>query len=112
MSISTIVVCPRCGKRHHVHLGQAEVECDCHLYCDMGSKPSDCSLTKQNYTGKLGYPTGVHTDSSNGGDDVLHRVYYCSTHGHYTYKQAVQIEVTPTMFSGRLPKKHRLMVRT
>lgn len=39
---SLIVKCPRCGRTLTVPPYAPDVECDCHLYCEEGSKPQDC----------------------------------------------------------------------
>ena len=68
-------------------------ECNCHLVCPDGEDPSDCSMTQQNYSGQLGFPFGIHLNAEEGGDDVLHRTYYCATHKKYSYRQPVFVEI-------------------
>ena len=80
------VQCSRCKQIWTVPWGQDGIECNCHTWCEDGDKPSDCTWTRYNYTGSLGWPVGAHTNAENRGDDVLHRVGYCSTHKKYTYK--------------------------
>lgn len=87
------VKCPRCKQVWFVPWGDAGVECTCHKWCSEGDKESDCSWTVYNYTGSLGWPVGAHLNSENEGDDVLHRVGYCSTHSKYTYKVPMFVEV-------------------
>jgi hypothetical protein len=71
-----------------------EAECNCHLWCDRGTKPSDCSLTAiDSQTITWGYPANMDVDSANEGDDVVHRTAYCNTHLIYSYKTPVVIEV-------------------
>ena len=80
--------------------------CNCHLYCDQGSEPSDCSVTLTTFNQQVGWPVGQHGAIDSGCDSVLDRRYYCSTHGKYTGKQPVIIEVAvPT---GRVAKRYRM----
>jgi len=103
------VECPRCGRIINVPQGMPDVTCNCHLYCSQGSEPSDCSVTKQNFNGQLGWPTGLHTDSPDMSDDVMHITYYCATHDEYYYKQAVLIPCDwEDWFSRRAPKRLRM----
>jgi len=105
-----IIECPRCKKHITVPQGNPDAECDCHLFCSDGDEPSDCSMTIVNYTGPLGWPVGSHQDSDNEGDDILHRTYYCSTHGKYTYKTQVVIPVDwDKWYSRRAPAKFRTL---
>ena len=51
---------------------------------------------------------GGHYDSEDEGDDVLHRVRYCSTHDKYIYKMAVQLVIDwDDYLSRRLPEHLR-----
>jgi hypothetical protein len=101
--------CPRCGKIHDFHEGQEEADCDCHLYCSEGSKPSDCNVSTTNFpdnlsgTLNLKWPLGVHDNNPNEGQDVMHRVRYCSIHDKYIMK--VPILVKP-MEGERYPRKY------
>ena len=104
-----IVECPRCGKKWRLPLGSPGIECTCHLYCPYGTKPQDCNVTEVNYSGKLNWPTGLHNDPEQEGEDILHRTYYCSTHDVYYYKTPIWIEAdSQKWFSRRAPKKHRM----
>lgn len=87
------VQCPRCKQIWDVPWGQDGVECNCHKWCSEGDKETDCSWQEYNYTGSLGWPHGAHTNRENEGDDLLHRVGYCSTHKKYTYKVPLFLEV-------------------
>lgn len=107
IGVSSRVQCPRCGRWWTVTPDMTEVECVCHLYCDYGSDPKDCSTAPYDYSGSLGYPAGMHTDASDNGDDLLHRARYCSTHEQYIYKDAVQIPVDRSLFKVRLPEHQR-----
>jgi hypothetical protein len=53
----------------------------------------------------------MHTNASDNGDDILHRRRYCSVHGQYIYKDAVQIPVEQNLFKERLPFQLRRRVR-
>lgn len=87
------VQCPRCSQVWTVQQGMPDAECNCHLWCDRGTKPGDCSLTAVNANINWGYPTNMDVNSLNEGDDVVHRQSYCSVHGIYSYKQPIVIEV-------------------
>ena len=79
-----------------------EAECDCHNYCDRGSKPSDCNLTRiDTQTVEWGYPANLKVKSLNEGDDIIHRKAYCSVHGIYSYKEPVVIEVDWNKWKNR-----------
>ena len=105
MPRSILLVCPRCKKEWVVSEDCEGVECDCHLYCSEGSKPHDCSTTAVNWNGQLGWPNGSHQGALNGGDDVRHRVRYCSTHEKYIYRTPVFLEAESSFFESRLPKR-------
>ena len=107
MTLRIKVKCPKCGKIWEVSQGMPDIVCNCHLYCEDGEKPTDCSLVAQSFSGNLNLFTGLHFGHSDS-DDVLHRRYYCTTHGKYTYKQPVLIEVdAEAWFSKRAPKDMR-----
>ena len=106
------VECPRCSKIwRSLQWGSPGVECTCHLFCSSGTKQSDCTVAyPYNWSGQLGYPTGLHVDAKNEGDDVLHRTGYCSTHKKYVYKEPIFLEVDWKRYENqRLPAKLRLM---
>ena len=84
----------------------SEVECDCHLYCREGRKPRDCSVTSVNWSGQLGWPAGAHQNSVQEGDDMRHRVRYCTTHDLYIYKTAVWMESSTDFYHSRLKKRY------
>jgi len=90
-------------------MGSPGVYCICHLYCEDGDKPEDCSTVSAAYEGQLGWPVGAHTETESGGEDVLHRVRYCSTHNKYIYKTAVWVEPDwDSWWRSRAPKKLRI----
>ena len=100
--------CPRCKAILHAPQGTQEVECNCHLFCPDGSKPSDCSVTTVSFTGQLGYPTGMHTATETEGNNTLAITYYCSTHNRYYYKTPIIIPLDwSRWFSRRAPKRLR-----
>ena len=108
------VMCPRCKKTLFVQPGDSDVECDCHLYCDDGYKPSDCNLISQTppngdtFPTELGPPNGLHTWSLNYGDDKLHRTNYCTIHKRYTYKTPILIPFNwQSWLSQRAPLRFR-----
>lgn len=104
-----VIECPRCKRHLFVPLGQPDVDCNCHLYCEDGDKPSDCSVTIQNYSGPLKWPVGMDYNEADEGHDVLARTYYCSTHNKYTYKTPILLEADwDSWFSQRAPEKFRM----
>ena len=104
------VECPRCKKTWTVsQLGIDSVDCTCHLFCQDGTKPGDCSVTRVNFSGEVGWPKGLHNDSEDESDDIMNITYYCSTHDEYYYKTPILIECDWTRwFSKRAPKKLRM----
>jgi len=109
MSLQMKVKCPRCGRVWTVPQGTPDILCNCHLYCSQGTKPSDCNVTDAYWAGQLGYPTGLHVNAEDLGDDVMHRVRYCSTHDEYIYKTPVLIPCDwQKWFSRRAPKALRM----
>ena len=88
------VQCQRCGQIWFVQQGMPEVECNCHLWCDRGTKPSDCNLTAiDTQTINWGYPTNMDVKSNDEGDDIIHRKAYCNTHKIYSYREPIVMEV-------------------
>lgn len=95
--------CPRCGKILTFTEGQEEADCNCHMYCSEGSKPTDCNTVPCTFSGSLKWPLGIHDNNPDEGQDVLHRVRYCNTHGKFIMK--VGLLVKP--FEGeRYPRKY------
>jgi hypothetical protein len=108
--IQAKVKCPRCGRTWIVLQGESEVDCNCHTYCEEGSKPGDCSLTPVALNHEVGWPYGVHVGSGDFSDYPMQVQYYCSTHSRYGYKVPITIAVDWTRWrSGRAPKKYRLL---
>lgn len=107
-----VVECPRCKRTWIIQQGTPGITCNCHLYCSQGTKPSDCSTTLVTDNVQLGWPIGIHVDAENEGDDVMHRVRYCSTHKKYIYKTPVWIEADwDEYYSKRAPRKFRQIGR-
>ncbi len=105
-----VLECPRCHKLITVPQGNPDAECWCHLFCSEGDRPQDCSVAIVNYTGDLGWPVGSHQNSENEGDDILHRVRYCSTHDNYIYKTQIIIPVNwKKWYRSRAPARIRTM---
>ena len=106
------VKCPRCGKIWEAPQGTDAIDCNCHLFCEDGEKPSDCSVTKVNFrnqtTLQVGYPTGLHNAPADESDDPFHITYHCSTHDKYYYKVPIMIPCDwDRWFSHRAPKELR-----
>lgn len=101
------VECPRCKRKWTAHEGEVEVDCNCHLYCPEGSKPSDCTVTQLNNTVQYAYPTGIHNKAQS---DILkdptHQTYYCSTHNRYYFKVPITVPVDWSL--TRVPSRLRL----
>jgi len=103
------VKCPRCGKLVTARSGVSDVECDCHLYCDEGEKPQDCTMTPINFEGVLNWPRGIHTndDSVVDPDRPQHQHYYCTVHERYSEKTAILIPVDWTKLDNRANSSYR-----
>jgi len=56
------VECPRCHKIISVKPGHPDVECNCHLYCQHGTKPSDCDLLKVQARSRIGIRVNADLD--------------------------------------------------
>lgn len=108
------VTCPRCHKRLSAQEGIPEVDCDCHLYCSHGTKPSDCTMVAKTagpdaFTGRWKWPSGLHNQEAHEGDDTQARAYYCTTHNVYSDKMPISVEVDWSSWYGkRAPRKHRM----
>jgi len=85
------VKCPRCGKIWTAHSGVDSINCNCHLYCEEGDKPSDCTLIAASaapydaWNGRYDWPHGMHLAGSTG-DDVTSRLKWCTTHSKWVDK--------------------------
>jgi hypothetical protein len=101
--MSLQVKCLRCGKIHTARQGDSEVECDCHLYCDYGDKPQDCTMIAVNFEGALNYPRGMHTNSDSvvDADRPKHQQFKCTVHGRYSEKTSILIPVDWTKADRR-----------
>ena len=104
MNTQAKVTCPRCKRVWTVNQGEQEAECNCHLYCSQGTKPSDCATSLVTLNHEANPSFGLHTGDYAEGDDVMHRVRYCSTHGKYIYKTQVIIPVDWKVFLSRRAK--------
>ena len=109
--------CPRCGRMLTVVYPQSEAQCICHLYCNEGSKPSDCNAVPAESVGgvggknaviQLGYPFGIETNQVTGSGDRLHAESYCTVHGNYIYNDVVEVVVDwDEWFKTRIPVGER-----
>jgi len=89
--------------------------CDCHLYCDDGDKPSDCTIISiKDYAvthtlpHEVGWPFGLHNDPDDESDDIMHVTGYCTIHDKYIYKNPILIPCDwDYWFSHRAPKELR-----
>ena len=92
-----------------IHQGADGTPCTCHLYCNSGSKPSDCTVTAVTYSGRSTWPVGVHgggrTDDY---DNETNVNYYCSVHGNYYIKAPVFIEADWSKMDRRAKPTERM----
>jgi hypothetical protein len=103
------IECPQCSKIWTVPQGTSDALCNCHLYCEDGDKPSDCSLTPYEHTHTYLWPEGMHLNSDANDDDLRHATYYCATHEKYSYKVPFLIELDwEYWYSHRAPERLRL----
>ena len=105
------VVCPRCKQTLTAHQGHADVECNCHTFCQYGTKPSDCTLVAATsgadpFNGKWKWPSGLHNMEAHEGDDTQARVKYCTVHSVYSSKIPMLIPVDWKV--SRYPKRLRM----
>ena len=112
-------MCPRCKKVWEVPVGETDVACNCHTYCEDGMKPEDCNLISQTPPTGDSYPmqydttANLHTFSLNYGDDRTHRVAYCTIHKRYSYKVPILIPFDwQTWLSRRAETKYRQVYQT
>lgn len=108
------VKCPRCGRIWIVPQGQPDAECTCHLYCDYGFEIGDCVVTwPVNWSGQLGWPTGLAVEALDNSDHMYRAMGYCTTHSRYYYKDKVTVEVDwDAWLSNRAPKELRSSLGT
>ena len=109
------VTCPRCGKTLSCYEGESETMCNCHQYCEDGTKPSDCTLvdhtagTHDPWKGNLNWPSGMHLGRTEEFDDTQARVKYCTVHDKYVSKVPFLVKCDWNKWrSGRAPKKLRM----
>ena len=102
----TTVTCGVCHKEWNVPANTNLFPCNCHLYCEDGDEPSDCSVTLVSFNRDIGWTFGQHGAKDSGCDNVLERTYYCSTHNKYTRKHPVVIDVA--IPSGRVKPRYRM----
>jgi hypothetical protein len=108
------VDCPRCGRTHTVHEGHADVDCVCHTWCQYGEKASDCTLVSKfsgtvPFNGDWSWPSGLHNQEANEGDDTQARTYYCTVHNVYSSKVPILISVDWNGWYGKKAKRsHRM----
>ena len=61
------------------------------------------------FAGVWKWPSGLHNQSSNEGDDTQARTYYCTTHSVYSSKVPLLISVDWDLWYGkRAKRKHRM----
>jgi len=108
------VECPRCHKILSAKPGIPDVECNCHTYCQYGTKPSDCALVAPGggsgpFSGDWSWPSGLHNNELHEGDDTQARTYWCTVHSVYSSKVPMLVEVDWKSFgSRRAPNRLRM----
>jgi len=102
--------CPRCNRTLIAHNGEPDAECNCHLYCQDGEKPQDCSVTwPYEWSGSYKWPTGLEVGADDYSDHQHRAMGYCATHENYYYKDKVVIDLDwEQYFSRRAPKHLRM----
>jgi len=105
--MSLRIKCPRCGKYLTAHQGDSDVECNCHTYCPLGDKPSDCSISAVSGDFRYNWPKGVHGDRSDDGDNEHSVTQYCSVHDYYFSRAEVVVPVDWSKLNQRAGKRER-----
>ncbi len=105
--MSLRIKCPRCGKYLTARLGDSDVQCNCHLYCPEGNKPSDCSITQVSGNFRYNWPKGVHGGSNDESDNEHAITQYCSVHDYYFSKAEVVVSVDWSKLGRRAGKRER-----
>jgi len=101
------VKCPRCGRYLTARKGDTAVECNCHLYCPQGTKPSDCTLTAVSGDYRYNWPKGVHFGREDEYDNEHAVSSYCSVHDFYFSKAEVVVPVDWSKVTKRAGKSER-----
>lgn len=102
------VKCPRCGRVWVAYEGEGDMTCNCHLYCEDGNKPSDCTITADSFSGDLGWPLGMHGGERLGpppADNPMRRISYCSVHNKFIVDPPMVFPVEWDRFYSRRQKK-------
>lgn len=109
------VTCPRCGKRLTCYEGESDTMCNCHLYCEDGTKPSDCTLVDHTaapideWRGNMNWPQGMHLGRDKVTDNTQSRVKYCTVHEKFVDKVPFLVACDWSKWrAGRVAKKLRM----
>ena len=105
--MSLRVKCPRCGKLLTARAGDSDVQCNCHLFCPLGTKPSDCNVSAVSGAFRYNWPKGVHGGATDESDDEHAVDAYCSVHDYYFSKSVMLIEVDWAKRNARAKASHR-----
>lgn len=105
--MSLRVKCPRCGRYLTARKGDSVVECNCHLYCPLGSKPSDCTLTAVSGDFRYKWPSGVDLGYADERDNEHAVTKYCSVHDYYFSKAEVVVPVDWSKLAYRAGTRER-----
>ena len=105
--MSLRVKCPRCSKYITAHPGDAAVECNCHLICPEGTKPSDCTITAVSGSYRYNWPKGVHGGVDDESDNEHAVTQYCSVHDYRFSKAEVVVPVDWSKLTVRAAARER-----
>ena len=105
--MSLRVKCPRCGRMLTARRGDSVVECNCHTYCPLGSKPSDCTVSAVSGDFTYNWPKGVHFSRSDDYDNEHAVTHYCSVHDYYFSRAQVVVPVDWSKLGERAGRQQR-----
>jgi len=87
--------------------GDSDVECNCHTYCPLGTKPSDCNVSPVSGSFRYNWPKGVHGGASDESDNEHAVDSYCSVHNYRFSKPHVVVPVDWSKLNVRAKSSHR-----
>ena len=106
------VECKRCHQIWTLPQASPGIECNCHTWCQKGTKPSDCSMTDYRPNINWKYPNGSDQNPKQENNDIAHLRYYCSVHEVYSKKTKIWLEVDwKRWYAKRAPEKFRMLQR-
>lgn len=105
--MSLRVKCPRCGRLLTARPGDSTVECNCHTYCPLGDKPSDCTVSAVSGSFTYNWPKGVHGGAFDESDNAHRVTQYCSVHNYYFSRAQVVVPVDWSKLGKRVASNQR-----